>query len=789
MGKLTCPIRGALRVHPKAKDEITFTEEYQRIECVKYLLKKKYPPENFDFEENILRYGSGGKSSLRADVVVYHQSKKDLGEEEKVRNIEIVAEIKRKKESRSQAIQHQLFPALNHAPNCKYGIYWDDENRIFYRKEDQEKHYDIMRLPSFGEGWDVRLLRLSDLQEIEDSPKLLAILNQRLHNIAGASMSYRYGELFKLLLVKYYDEIKHGNGENTNLEFQVYENETEKGLKQRIDKLYIKAKGYYTANSMLKIDEDISLRSDVLLNFVTILQKYSFIKTRQAVIQEFFTKFAPKFLKAELDQYYTPHEVVEFVADVMKIRSTSLIIDPCGGSADFLTSFIKKGEFLGIDSVKQNVHYWDIAEEASNVAILNMVLIGDSRTNVKVMDSIEHFSEGNAKFDIVVTNPPFGKETVWEGDLDVMKNYELGQRGGEPFRQQLGILFIERDLKLLKPDGIMAIILPNGYLTKESFLQLREYILSHARIIANIELPENVFRKSGAGGYTSILILSKEKTTVDYEIFLARVKKIGFDHTRKKTPKLWQRDPQTGDMERDEQNRPIPDNELIEVAKKFKAFAHKNRLGEFEWDEGDIAYEWTTRQAVEKSRNQIISVARNTREYLNEIARIKKGQYTTLKRLGAEVSKRGDFIRRDVLEYEYIEIGNTFNGVYKSEKHRGWELPGRAKIKPKKNDIFVAVLSGSIGKFFIFLEEGNFVITDGFYRVRIEDERERLNFYYFLNSESFKIQMDALRTGTIMAEIEQDDFENLLLIPQDAVEHSAQKVRKFIEAREAIRSN
>ena len=789
MKKLICPIRGELSVPDKAKDRITFTEEYQRIECVKYLLRKKYPKEHFDFEENILRYGSGGKGSLRADIVVYRQGRNNLMQDQRVSNIEIVAEVKRKKESKDQAIRYQLLPALNHAPHCKYGIYWDDENRIFYRKEDQDKSYDIIRLPSFGESWDVRLLRLSDLQEIEDSQKLLAILNQRLHNIAGASMSYRYGELFKLLLVKYYDEIGNGNEESSGLEFQVYENETQEELKGRVDELYARAREYYQANSMLAIDEDIHLRPDVLLSFVILLQKYSFTKTRQAVIQEFFTKFAPQFLKAELGQYYTPHEIVEFVADIMKIKATSLIIDPCGGSADFLTSFIKKGESSGITSVKQNVHYWDIAEEASNVAILNMVLIGDSRTNVEVMDAIKHSSKRNATFDIVATNPPFGKQTVWEGDLDVMKHYALGQRGGTPFKQELGILFIERDLNLLKPGGVMAIILPNGYLTKVSYLAVREYILNEARIVANIELPENVFSKSGAGGWTSILILKKEKMTVDYEIFLAQVEKIGFDHTRKNSPKLWRRDPQTGDITRDRENRPIPDDELIEVARKFKVFARKNALREFEWNEGDMDYERTTRQVVEKTRNKIISVARNTQGYLDEIERIKRGKWTTLKRLGARVSKRKDFERQDELEYEYIEIGSTFNGVYKSTKYRGWALPDRAKIKPQKHDIFVAGLSGSIGKFFIFLEEGNFVISNGFYRVRIEKEKERLNFYHFLNSASFKIQMSGLRTGTILDEIEQDDFENLLLIPQDDAAHSAQRVRRFIEAREAMRSN
>jgi type I restriction enzyme M protein len=46
MGKkkltLTCPIRGELNTQKKNKDGLTSTEEYYRIEAIKYLMKKGY---------------------------------------------------------------------------------------------------------------------------------------------------------------------------------------------------------------------------------------------------------------------------------------------------------------------------------------------------------------------------------------------------------------------------------------------------------------------------------------------------------------------------------------------------------------------------------------------------------------------------------------------------------------------------------------------------------------------------------------------------------------------------
>ena len=64
---LTCPVRGKLNV--KETDNFDeFTEEYRRIECVRFLLDKGYPKKNFDFERELIKYSHSGRNSLRADV-------------------------------------------------------------------------------------------------------------------------------------------------------------------------------------------------------------------------------------------------------------------------------------------------------------------------------------------------------------------------------------------------------------------------------------------------------------------------------------------------------------------------------------------------------------------------------------------------------------------------------------------------------------------------------------------------------------------------------------------------
>jgi type I restriction enzyme M protein len=66
--KLICPIRGPLNVNERSKDGLSFTEERQRIELVRFLLSKGYTKELFEFEYNI-KFGSS-KRYLRADLVI-----------------------------------------------------------------------------------------------------------------------------------------------------------------------------------------------------------------------------------------------------------------------------------------------------------------------------------------------------------------------------------------------------------------------------------------------------------------------------------------------------------------------------------------------------------------------------------------------------------------------------------------------------------------------------------------------------------------------------------------------
>jgi len=68
--QLVCPIRGQLKVKKRSKDGLTPTEEFYRVEAIKYLLGKGYPKEHFRIEPIIKRFGNSGRNSFRSDFAI-----------------------------------------------------------------------------------------------------------------------------------------------------------------------------------------------------------------------------------------------------------------------------------------------------------------------------------------------------------------------------------------------------------------------------------------------------------------------------------------------------------------------------------------------------------------------------------------------------------------------------------------------------------------------------------------------------------------------------------------------
>jgi len=172
-----------------------------------------------------------------------------------------------------------------------------------------------------------------------------------------------------------------------------------------------------------------------------------------------------------------------------------------------------------------------------------MIIHDDGHTNIistdalSVIKEIKNIHQGFKanKFDLILTNPPFGA-SVKSSEKPYLIKYDLG---GKRKNQKTEILFIERCLEFLKEDGRIAIVLPDGILTNSSLQYVRDFIMNNSQILAVVSLPQFAFSHFGAGVKSSLLFLRKKKVNEkigNYPIFMAMADHVGYDATGRKDP-------------------------------------------------------------------------------------------------------------------------------------------------------------------------------------------------------------------------------------------------------------
>jgi len=286
---------------------------------------------------------------------------------------------------------------------------------------------------------------------------------------------------------------------------------------------------------------------------------------RDAVAEAFEIFIGPS-LKGGQGQFFTPRNVVKMVVDLLNPGIDDRIIDPACGSGGFLVEALRhvwrevevKGKEYGwppheIFAEKQKVaikNFRGIDKDSflSKVAKAYMAILGDGRGGVyceNTLDSMQNWKSESRNnvlpgtFDLVLTNPPFGKKLAID-TTETLTQFELGhewkaiddnefQKGAVLDKQTPQILFIERCLDLLKPDGRMGIVLLESIFGMPKYRHVVNYMMSRARINAIVTLPEDLFQPH-THAKTCVVILEKTKSSKgDYPIFMCDVKWCGHD--------------------------------------------------------------------------------------------------------------------------------------------------------------------------------------------------------------------------------------------------------------------
>ena len=367
-------------------------------------------------------------------------------------NIQIIVECKKpnRKDGCSQLKDYLRFS------KAEVGVWFNGEERLYLRKFESDGRIEFSELPNiprFGERVDdIGQFKRSDLTEATNLKTVFrTIRNYLAANTVGITRDEIFAQqLINIIFCKIYDE--RFTKQDDIVTFRAGVNESEADVKNRIVALFDKVKKQYY--DVIDVSDSIVLDDRSLTYVVGELQLYSLQASSRDAVGDAFEIFIGPSLKGGQGQFFTPRNVVKMVIDMIDPSENDRIIDPACGSGGFLVEALRyvwtkiqdNGEALGwpeheIESEKQkaairNFRGIDKDSFLSKVAKAYMAILGDGRGGVYCENSLESQSnwDNRAKtdipfgeFDIVITNPPFGKKLSIDSE-DTLKNYELGHK-------------------------------------------------------------------------------------------------------------------------------------------------------------------------------------------------------------------------------------------------------------------------------------------------------------------------------------------------------------------------
>ncbi len=374
-------------------------------------------------------------------------------------------------------------------------------------------------------------------------------------------------QIIDLIFCKIYDE-RFTRPEDT-VKFRAGVNEKDEDVRKRVLELFEQVKKQY--NDVIDVADSIVLDAKCIKYIVGELQLYSLKDSSRDAVGEAFEIFIGPSLKGAQGQFFTPRNVVNMVIRMIDPGTGERILDPACGSGGFLVEALRyvwnkleeQATALGwpeaeIEAEKQKVaikNFRGIDKDSflSKVAKAYLAILGDGRGGVHCENSLDSFSNWSSKtvediqpgtFDIIVTNPPFGKKLAIDSTA-ILGLYDLGHKwsqesdgtfvkGDLTDKQPPQLLFIERCFEMLRPGGRMGIVLLESIFGMPKYQYIVNYIRSKAKILAIVTLPEDLFQPH-THAKCCVMICQKydvgmtAETCGEYDIFMSDVKWCGHD--------------------------------------------------------------------------------------------------------------------------------------------------------------------------------------------------------------------------------------------------------------------
>lgn len=282
-------------------------------------------------------------------------------------------------------------------------------------------------------------------------------------------------------------------------------------------------------------------------------------------------------------QFRTPRHIIKLMVEMMAPKPSDTICDPACGTAGYLVAaaeYLQKHHQNEIYANKtsarrfnsETFHGFDFDSTMLRVGSMNMLLHGVENPAIENRDSLSQNHAGvEGQFSLILANPPFA------GSLDYESTAKDLQQMVKTKKTEL--LFLALFLRLLKPGGRAAVIVPDGVLfgSSNAHKTLRRMLVEEHKLDGIVSMPSGVFRPY-AGVSTAILLFTKTNSGGTDHVWFYDMQADGYSLDDKRNPldhgkhehnnlpdilKRWQRRGAETKRARTEQSFLVPKTEIV----------------------------------------------------------------------------------------------------------------------------------------------------------------------------------------------------------------------------------
>ena len=231
------------------------------------------------------------------------------------------------------------------------------------------------------------------------------------------------------------------------------------------------------------------------------LKLYPQITELHQLLQQHFTEADYKQMidsikNSILTAYYTPEIVSQTLFNVLKEKGIEpkSIYEPSSGGGVFIS------EAATVFPLLQNI----TAVEKDLLSGRVLTALGSS-ISVPVSVQVKGFentsNDENGKYDLIVSNIPFGNFRVFDERFK-----------DEILTDKIHNYFFAKGLDKIKDGGMMAYITTDAFLNNPSNQSAREYLINHADFISVSVMPDNLMKDTGNTEAPSHLLIVQKNT-------------------------------------------------------------------------------------------------------------------------------------------------------------------------------------------------------------------------------------------------------------------------------------